>query len=1552
MVKDKSDTNKEKPSLSDPYVGLRPFERSERSLFFGRDKEAQFLRDKIFSSKLTLLFAGSGVGKSSLLKAVVIPQLEEEHSWVFYFDSWSGERPLDALKSMLICAAMEAGIVSAGAGSPTLIELIRLLSTIDGRTIILVLDQFEEFLIAHDQDIDPVKKEIAAIARAPGLDGRVVLSMREEFLAALEPFRRDVVNLFRTTFRLNTLDDKSVADAIMRPPEIFDGKCDPGVVQRIMEDLRQKDVERIMMTAVQAPIDLPMLQLVCLELWKKAKLKGDRILSPELYKEAGGAREILSAYISRVMPKRWPDAKCVAQLLLHLAPPSGFKISFTIDDLANVTKYESAVIKRQLDKLNEHRILRVRKLHEDNRYELQHDALIAVLSPWRNRIFNYMRIRRAAKWLVGSVFLMAIFAGSLFYIQHWQAEQEFRANTDGLLSALREMPPEQQIRIAEVNFNSATSYVLWRRDEPERYDYLRKLLKKNEDLQPTWYGVNTSGLNNITLPPSNWPFRLYYSDKLNLDPYYFNLVWRDRARFFAENWGVPVPLRIHLESDPTHPRTLFRLDGPDIEPLFIRASVDSAFITQKELPQPAQEFFDRFREEWDRIPQAELGGPWWIVPRWSLPVWNVSGNLATDGSGLPAFLLALELQKHPDRLLSKPAVDLLLERVEELYPETVKEVRAARGDRLPADLAKLVKLGCPLTELPIILDYFAQYPEEKSEVLALFYYFDYYFDLLDIPDRLQGPWSDESNKSKQKTINNIKSTDVTLKSDSGRSQPEVSEETLQAYQSVEEWLPPVEPPIRCYSGQQLVNEWFPNAAWLPEFVESVISMQDKIYRQFGINCPWPKFRMRWELGDREFSILMFDQTAASEDAQPISTTPEKSIDRFIDALAFRAQGLRTYLIDADYVAGQLSILDEELQDWLLAKYSLTDIKILLRHVVYPSDVEIGLYDVAQDGEYISSPPQNSIRHLPWLLGSLVFWFQLDDPLDALSLSRYLRETQQARLESSPDDLPVQSTDKNIRSGLEMLKSQKLQEAQEYFAAALQQNRDKAIDSFLAQYPKLLHESLLQSLKEKCENPTRAYFSREEETYLEDLLMEPPEQMERDIIMRFKLGLFHSLLIDEQPKKKMALLEDLLNELTSDENWDPNETAEFALEVLNECNIFKNQHDIRTRAINLLKRSIQDLDDEKAYAIFYALIEPCFNPGPNRWRRELLKELADLVPYADIQLELAWGLSTYVLLREDLLLAIEFSQLAEKSIRKDTELSPEDREWKLDIILYSRAMAFSNLGWLGDRTALDEAERQLSKFLDSRAVGEFSRLQLAKILNGLGRFDEALSIITELKEPQELADAYNLQMLLIYLSQQDLDAVSVLVDEVLENATDQSAALFVASLAQILTGRGEWEHTARKFLHTDHHYLEFIAMLLYAHMAGQAGTEADLLLQERWARIDPTTWKQRSCEGDELVWQEMLIGYFKGEVPRSDIFAVLEDPDAFAASNLKHLPYSRTGMMCEAYFYDAMLAKANGNRQQMLESLRLTVDTGYGSYIEYSVARFLLAREDKLQDGDD
>ncbi|WP_353572842.1 hypothetical protein [Candidatus Albibeggiatoa sp. nov. BB20] len=81
--------------MDTPYKGFQPYTELDKDNFYGRATEKRILMDKVLIHKLTFLFAASGVGKSSLLRAAVLPALLEPPNAydVVYYNDWV-EQPL------------------------------------------------------------------------------------------------------------------------------------------------------------------------------------------------------------------------------------------------------------------------------------------------------------------------------------------------------------------------------------------------------------------------------------------------------------------------------------------------------------------------------------------------------------------------------------------------------------------------------------------------------------------------------------------------------------------------------------------------------------------------------------------------------------------------------------------------------------------------------------------------------------------------------------------------------------------------------------------------------------------------------------------------------------------------------------------------------------------------------------------------------------------------------------------------------------------------------------------------------------------------------------------------------------------------------------------------------------------------------------------------------------------------------------------------------------------------------------------------------------------
>jgi hypothetical protein len=78
----------EREERPNPYVGPRPFERPDAALFFGREADSLELMSLVIASRVVLVYAASGAGKTSLMNAGLVPLLEREE----HFDVLPGAR--------------------------------------------------------------------------------------------------------------------------------------------------------------------------------------------------------------------------------------------------------------------------------------------------------------------------------------------------------------------------------------------------------------------------------------------------------------------------------------------------------------------------------------------------------------------------------------------------------------------------------------------------------------------------------------------------------------------------------------------------------------------------------------------------------------------------------------------------------------------------------------------------------------------------------------------------------------------------------------------------------------------------------------------------------------------------------------------------------------------------------------------------------------------------------------------------------------------------------------------------------------------------------------------------------------------------------------------------------------------------------------------------------------------------------------------------------------------------------------------------------------------
>jgi tetratricopeptide (TPR) repeat protein len=385
-----------------PFQGLIPFSEKDVDYFFGREAEGDRIIANLYSASLTLLYGGSGVGKSSVLRAGVCTELRKRPEDVifFYINEWQDD-PLPALR-LQIQKAMETqtGLRSDLSGL-SLAQCIDKCAEELKRRIMVIFDQFEEFFTYHTPDAEFALQLPNAVARRR-LPIGFLIALREDGLAKLDVFKGQIPHLFDNYLRMSPLPARFARDAIVKPLDLFNHRfpgesrvLEPSLVPELLKEVRADEVSKGKGTdkpfTEDTPIDLPYLQLVLARLWKPDDGTGRKDLSTERLRLLGGAQEIVSNHLRRVLGSEKlsePQRAVLARIFDELVMPSGSKIAASLSDLTKRAKSDVGTVKPILELLakGEDRILREVPPNvstpDDPRYEIYHDRLAEPILAW------------------------------------------------------------------------------------------------------------------------------------------------------------------------------------------------------------------------------------------------------------------------------------------------------------------------------------------------------------------------------------------------------------------------------------------------------------------------------------------------------------------------------------------------------------------------------------------------------------------------------------------------------------------------------------------------------------------------------------------------------------------------------------------------------------------------------------------------------------------------------------------------------------------------------------------------------------------------------------------------------------------------------------------------------------------------------------------------------------------------------------------------------------------------------------------------------------------
>jgi WD40 repeat protein/class 3 adenylate cyclase len=415
-----------------PYRGLQAFEEQDAGLFFGRTEIVAALADQVREARFVALVGASGSGKSSILRAGLLPVLRAAGWRILLLTPTA--HPLEALADALapdVSPAELARLVDDLRTEPRSLALalrskLHLRRAGAHRTLIAV-DQLEElFTLCRDEtERDTFLANLAGAAglseasadTPPGPDrASVIVTLRADFYAHLAsyPVPRDAAAASQRY--VGAMSPTELEQAISQPAEMGGWEFAPGLVELLLGEVGSE------------PGALPLLSHALLETWRRRR---GVTMTLRSYTESGGVRGAIARTADRVYEAELSEpARAIARGIFVRLTELGEGTADTrrrarLDELVPMGSDEqAAAVRAVLERLAEARLVTI----TEDSVEVAHEALIRewpTLREWLTADREGLRLHRrlteaAAEWHAAGEDEALVFRGTrLAQLRDW-----------------------------------------------------------------------------------------------------------------------------------------------------------------------------------------------------------------------------------------------------------------------------------------------------------------------------------------------------------------------------------------------------------------------------------------------------------------------------------------------------------------------------------------------------------------------------------------------------------------------------------------------------------------------------------------------------------------------------------------------------------------------------------------------------------------------------------------------------------------------------------------------------------------------------------------------------------------------------------------------------------------------------------------------------------------------------------------------------------------------------------------------------------------------------
>ncbi|MEU7135996.1 trypsin-like peptidase domain-containing protein [Streptomyces sp. NPDC046261] len=325
-------------ALPSPFRGLESFREQDACHYFGRSEQIKALTEAVTTSSVVPVIGVSGVGKSSLIHAGLVPELRGRGDYsIASLVPEPALRAEDMLASALLPLLGTPGDVTdrdgrlagrlregregrKGTAAPVVRELLTRSGTAQ---LLLIVDQFEVLFRCAPDAADALVEQLVGMTGWRTADGgplvRLVFALRLDFLKAMRRFPALERVCEASPVLVDRLAGEQLRDVVLAPVASFHGAV------RFEDRL----AERLLSDAGRSPGALPLLEFALTLLWERQR---HGVLGHAAYEEIGRVAGALATHAERVVKERLGDVREeVRRLFVQLVRPGDGGVDNPVD---------------------------------------------------------------------------------------------------------------------------------------------------------------------------------------------------------------------------------------------------------------------------------------------------------------------------------------------------------------------------------------------------------------------------------------------------------------------------------------------------------------------------------------------------------------------------------------------------------------------------------------------------------------------------------------------------------------------------------------------------------------------------------------------------------------------------------------------------------------------------------------------------------------------------------------------------------------------------------------------------------------------------------------------------------------------------------------------------------------------------------------------------------------------------------------------------------------------------------------------------------------------